>query len=500
MTNRSYACGEKNGSPRKKRRRKINRTLLTMWGVSSVLVVGLIIVGILMFTLKPGEGSSHSYISSTSTFFDGITVNGRDMSGLTYSEAWDVLSGDVNSALSGVSITVRVGTKSWLLSAADLGVSSTLEETLNTAMAYGRGDTTVNNARAQADLKEHGLNLSVSYKVNDAKLSNTISAISDAVSVKPVNASACPDTNSSTPAFIYSEGVSGMTLNEQKICEDISRLISDGALCSTVAPEFEYTEPTVTVDDLKAVTQLRSSFKTSYGENSTLKNANRIRNIQKSADILNGCTMEVGQEISFNEFIGPRYEKDGWALAPGIVNGSHYENQPGGGICQVSTTLYNALLCSGPEMEITQRKKHTWPSSYVDYGLDATVSTGGPDLCWKNNTESTVYIFAYADNVNYIMTVYIYGMPLPDGITYQVKGVVNEEIPYGDTEYEYIPTWPQGYEKTARNARKGYKTTSYRYKLKDGVVIETETLYSDYYRPISKLVQVGSGSPSLPRP
>ena len=98
------------------------------------------------------------------------------------------------------------------------------------------------------------------------------------------------------------------------------------------------------------------------------------------------------------------------------------------------------------------------------------------------------------------MTVYIYGMPLPDGITYQVKGVVNEEIPYGDTEYEYIPTWPQGYEKTARNARKGYKTTSYRYKLKDGVVIETETLYSDYYRPISKLVQVGSGSPSLPRP
>ena len=225
-----------------------------------------------------------------------------------------------------------------------------------------------------------------------------------------------------------------------------------------------------------------------------------MRNIQKAARILNGCVVEPGAELSFNEFIGPRYEKDGWALAPGIVNGARYENQAGGGICQVSTTLYDALLQAGPEIEIIERNRHSWPSSYTDYGLDATVSTGGPDLKFKNNTNAPLYIFAYEDNVNYIMTVYIYGEPLPDGVTYEIEGITEEVLKPGKTEYIEVPTWPTGYSETYVSAREGYRATAYRYKLINGERVETEVLYTDIYGAVTGQIKIGTGDPRLPKP
>ena len=120
------------------------------------------------------------------------------------------------------------------------------------------------------------------------------------------------------------------------------------------------------MDWLKENTQLRATWQTDFGSSSSLRNANRVGNIQKATTLLNGCKIEVGEEFNFNGFIGPRTESGGWPLAPGIVNGNTYEMQAGGGICQVSTTLYNALLCGGSEIEITERYHHSWPSSYAD--------------------------------------------------------------------------------------------------------------------------------------
>jgi vancomycin resistance protein YoaR len=177
-----------------------------------------------------------------------------------------------------------------------------------------------------------------------------------------------------------------------------------------------------------------------------------------------------------------------------------YEMQAGGGICQVSTTLYNALLCNGPEIGITERKHHSWPSHYADYGLDATVSTGGPNLVFVNNTSATLYIFAYANDEDYTMTVYIYGAPLPDGVTYKVRGVTTETNEPEEPIVTENPNWPTGFTYKEISSRTGYVAVAYRDKYINGELAETEELYTDTYRAVQGKTTIGTGDASLPEP
>ena len=508
MDNRSHknSAGKSSSvsNPREKnpsrKKRRVSTPVLVMRAIFLVLLVALTGVGICMVTVKPGDDEMNAY-RDNGKFYDGISISGLDISGLTFDEAWDLVAPKVKQDLAAFNVTVRVDNRIWLLSANDIGVTVTLEQVLMEAMSLGRGDTAVNNLAVKNNLAQEGASFTVGYQLSDeSKLRGVVEGIAELVDTAPIDAIARPIRTSSEPSFDYVEGERGRRLNVDDIVSDIKTAISESNAPVEVSPEFEYVEPELTVDDLKGLTELRATYQTSYGTSSSLKNFNRIRNIQKTADILNGCRVEVGQEISFNEYIGPRYEKDGWLLAPGIVNGSRYVNQAGGGICQVSTTLYNALLLCGPEIEFTERKKHSWPSSYLDYGLDATVSTGGPDLKFANKTEAPIYIFAYADNVNYIMTVYIYGAPLPEGITYKTEGITEAVIPPQSPEYVYVSEWPEGYRETDITARDGYRATAYRYKYKDGELVETEKLYTDNYNPVRGKIKVGTGDPRLPKP
>ena len=225
--------------------------------------------------------------------------------------------------------------------------------------------------------------------------------------------------------------------------------------------------------------------------------------------------MKPGETLDFNEFIGPRYESGGWPLAPGIVNGDRYEMQPGGGICQVSTTLYIALLKAGAmrsdvedtaqealeaPINITERNKHSWPSAYADRGLDATVSTGGKNLVFINQMNTPLYIFAYCDQENYKMNIYIYGQPLPDGLRYEPEGVTVEELEPGETEYTDNPNWPTGYEREDAKGRTGYVAEVYMNIYQDDTLISRELLYTDKYRAVNQKITRGTGDPSLPVP
>ena len=216
--------------------------------------------------------------------------------------------------------------------------------------------------------------------------------------------------------------------------------------------------------------------------------------------------MDVGEEFNFNAFVGPRTESGGWPLAPGIVNGETYELQPGGGICQVTTTLYNALLCCGPDkIEITERHHHSWPSSYAGIGLDSTVTgtaESGKSLNFKNTSGAPMYMFLYCDQTAYTVTAYLYGEPLPEGITYQPRADVIETTEPPETETTENPNWPMGYKEKTVKARNGYKSNVYLDKYVNGVKDEegSKLLYTDTYRAKAEKITIGTGDPSLPKP
>ncbi len=177
--------------------------------------------------------------------------------------------------------------------------------------------------------------------------------------------------------------------------------------------------PKVYLKDLKEYNNLKSSFYTSFnGETS-----NRVHNIKTATQKFNGLILENGKEYSFNEITGRRNEQNGYLPAKIIVD-KQYVDGFGGGVCQVSSTLYNALLLSG--VEITELHSHSLTSSYINKGFDAMVNYGTSDLRWKNNTGDTLYINGYViDNQVHFK---IYGKPSKPYLTYKRVTEIEKEI------------------------------------------------------------------------
>lgn len=170
--------------------------------------------------------------------------------------------------------------------------------------------------------------------------------------------------------------------------KQISEAFNSGNYNASLSLLLEEVEPegdvNTLIDSMRELSRFSTEFATS--------NESRSRNVQKAAGLLNCVILEPGEELSYNELLGPRTEELGWLPAHGISGGKEYIDTPGGGICQVSSTLYNSLLLIGPDIRIVSRSHHSIPGSYVAMGLDATVSYYGPDLVWSNAAESPMFL------------------------------------------------------------------------------------------------------------
>ena len=152
-------------------------------------------------------------------------------------------------------------------------------------------------------------------------------------------------------------------------------------------------------------------------------------------------------------------------------------------------------------MEIVDRRAHTIPSDYVPVGLDATVDTRGIDFVWKNNTDMPAYIFARVEKVEgsssrHTITVYVYGKPLPEGVTYQSRNEIIEERSRQDEAiYTNDASIPTGYQLERVQGHKYYVAEAYQDKYVDGKLAESKLLYTDKYKGNPPEVSIGTGAP-----
>ena len=154
-----------------------------------------------------------------------------------------------------------------------------------------------------------------------------------------------------------------------------------------------------TLNQLKAKTQMRSSFETVFSPNKT----SRVHNMKRASEFFNGKIVEVNEVVSFNETVGERTSKNGFQMAKVIENGVYVDGM-GGGVCQVSTTLYNALLLA--DVQISRVSPHSLLPSYVKPSFDAMVSYGSSDLVFCNTTGSRLYICAYVQHDKLIVKIF----------------------------------------------------------------------------------------------
>lgn len=254
--------------------------------------------------------------------------------------------------------------------------------------------------------------LNVKYFVKDVdRLVNNICAAAEKEAAEP-------RAEFKSGKFTYYGGESGIKCDGKKLKNDI--LLSEENAFYPVSVYYTVINPARTDEDIKAKTRLISAFTTYFdGEN-----INRKNNIALAAEALDGEILESGEEFSFNSAVGPRTEKRGYKKAK-IISGGKFVEGVGGGVCQVSTTLYNAALLSG--MDITRVSAHSLSVGYVEPSFDAMVSSCS-DLRFKNPYSSPAYISAETGK-NYV-SVKFYGAP-PD-ITYSRKSEVIEYIEPGE--------------------------------------------------------------------
>ena len=242
----------------------------------------------------------------------------------------------------------------------------------------------------------------------------------------------------------------------------------------TIAPSF-------TKNEAYSLTNLRSRFTTYYSTSIE----NRKHNISVAVNKLNGVKIEPQTEFSFNQTVGVRTEENGFKTAKIILNGEFVEGV-GGGVCQVSTTLYNAVLLAG--LKITEQHSHSLEVNYVEPSFDAMVNSYSSDLKFFNNTQSPMFIVAKADGN--ALCVAIYGKP-------QEKRYERISIITGETEPTMVETiedntLKKGQAVEVRKAKNGITSEGYLIEYVGNTRIKNVKIRSDSYKAINSKILIGT--------
>ena len=421
--------------------------------------------------------------------YPGVYIDGIHVGGMTVDEARTALSGVEAQGGGTFDIRVEIDGQSWQIDSDQVPMTRNLEEILAQAWAQGRQNTTAIRGTGMTPFEERlqtAMNLRsspVSYTTELTFDRAAIREITDGIAApfnrEPVNAAvAAFDFN--TRSFSFTEDRAGTALSADELYNRVIGKLDAGSMYDTVRMNVETVLAPVTRAEL-----MNSFHRVSTYTTETTSNANRNTNIELAAEALNGTTVMPGETLSFNNVTGQRTPEKGYKEAAAISGGQSVP-EVGGGVCQVSSTLFNAVARAN--LEIVTRSPHAWPSSYVEKGMDATVDWPNLDFKFRNDTDWPIFIIAgYAKRK---VTVEIYGMGLGDGVSIDLEAVVTQELP-APTSINYVnnPNLPAGTQKQTISARNGYVVETYQLWYRGKELIDRKFLCKSTYKAYQETVE-----------
>ena len=418
------------------------------------------------------------------TFYDGITLEGESLSGLTMLDAIAKYQKQLSNVASATSITITARGKTYTLDSSSVQMSTNLQSTLSLAYSTGRTGSFDERYAQLQQLKSEGLDFSLNRGWNEDTLRSKISEIAADVYVKGQDAdveSFDPDTGK----FTFTSEVTGYELDSDDLYAQITQAVANGNVNANIEAKIIEVAPEHTVEYMK-----EHFGRISYAQTKTTSNSDRNRNIQLATAEFNGMRVEPGETVSFNKTTGERTEAKGYRAA-GAYSGGFLVQEPGGGVCQVSTTLYNAVAKA--DLEVLERSPHSRVSDYVPIGLDAAVNWPSQDFKFKNTSDYPIFIVAeFADQK---LTFKIYGKQLDDGVYIKLVSEKTETIaaPEG-VEEKPDSSLPVGKTRDEK-ARDGSKAVSYKvYYDKNDNEIKREVLARSSYPASIAIHRVGIGT------
>ena len=417
--------------------------------------------------------------STDQTIASGVHVEGVDLSGMSLEEASAALQNKVNEMAS-TAITLNMGENVITTSLADMGYSCTNLDIVNRLTGIGKSGNIVERYKLQKDLENNNVDYPLEFTVDEEKVRTFVSGC-NAYNTDPVEGQLLIGSD----GYPYVEGgTDGITLKEEESTQAVTSAIENwtgGEISVDLA--VDVSRPDVTRDTLSLVKDVLGQATTDYSASS----AARAINVQNGCALINGTLLWPGDEFSVTRAVTPFSAENGYEPAPTYEENRTVDSY-GGGICQVSTTLYNAALKA--EMDITARSNHTMMVGYVEPSKDAAIAEGSMDMCFVNNTDAPVYIEGYCSGGQ--ITFVIFGHETrPENRTLQFTSKVLATMqPEGFSLYPDA-TQPVGYVLQTQSPHTGYQAELWKEIYVDGVLTDEYQINSSYYQAVGTIYSIG---------
>ena len=325
----------------------------------------------------------------------GVQANGTTLTGMSKKEVRKYFDKEAQKALSKNAAVLSYKERHWNIQPNEIGLQAKVDEAAEAAYNIGRESNPVTNLINQMRLAIFGKNVVMTASFDKDKLNAKLAAIEKEVDTPPANAEVSLQANGSIQK---KPAVTGLTLDTAPIADELTPKFESLDLTAKVELEPQESQPFILDEDIANIDGILGSYTTSFSP------GDRGDNIGLAASHLQGALVRSQATLSFNNIVGPRTRAAGYKNAGVIVNGEPAVDV-GGGVCQVSSTLYNAILLAG--MKPTERTNHSLVSSYVPAGRDATVADGLLDFVFQNPLPHPILL--RVANSGSALTIYVLG-------------------------------------------------------------------------------------------
>ncbi len=378
--------------------------ILTLAAVVCIVAV-LCTTGLTACSKTPGNSATPDSVAtideSTYEFNNGIYVGSVHLGGLTYKNAKEQVLAECEKLIKDFELTVKAEGKDYKYGKADFTYTNNTDKALSDAVKY-------NDSLSKKDTANKTFELSVS--VDENSVNTKVAELAKEIDKKPKNATIGSAENNDV-SFVKDS--TGLKLDQSKLSKDmakeINKLLAGNKNKAEVEAKVEVLQPTLTYDDLNGKIELLSSF-TTYSTNT----ADGNHNMALALAACNGSVIEPGETWSFNACTGNSNLTSLGYRAATVIIGGELVPGIGGGLCQSSTTIYNAAIRTN--LEIVERYCHYYQSTYADAGLDATIDYPNLDLKLKNPTEYPMYFQCYMSGRTLYCNIYGYQDPSFDEV------------------------------------------------------------------------------------
>lgn len=456
---------------------KKKSTIITLASIATVLILGIVIF---IFNVNKTVSAYENKI------LPGVKVNSLDLSGKTKEEALNELQAKYQDEILQKNVVFKGEGKEYSLNYGDLNAQYNINDTVEHAFEFSKDKSTFDMYKLIKDAENRDLKLELTY--DTAAIDTLVDKIEGEVAKPAKNASLSKNANGT---FNVSQETIGTKLDKETLLNDVkAKLEEEGHEDIIIELPMIEEQPKVKAEQLQSIDSRVSTFSTNL--NGSLDSP-RVQNISLCTQTLNGMLFMPGEKFSFNDIVGYTTGEKGYKKAGVIVNNQIVEDY-GGGICQVSTTLYNAVLRAN--ILPTERYFHSLPSSYIGLGMDATIDTGNLDYKFTNTLSHPIYIEGVIGGGK--VTFNVYSNSSLNEFTYNIVNEVVATIP-NSTEYQDDNTLAQGVQKVVKEGTVGHKVNVYKIKYdKSGNQVEKVLINTDNYQPVNKVIKRGTKQAAPP--